>query len=328
MAALRRYVDSVILFFDSDSAGEAAGERAAGIAMRHSLRVRLAKVPEGKDPAGFLETAGAEAFTAVLNSAVDALGFLWDRTLARFQNHSGGQDRGRAVGEFVHLVGDLSRFGAVDAIQRGLIINQVAGLLGLPVAEVSGMFAAPSKRRESPAVETAGIQLGGRRQRLSGIADGEQLALTELLSVLLCRPELLAEVSDVFHPDRFSDPDLRDMAERFVQRAAASDCRFSAIVASMDSPTAISRLTDLMLSAEDKGNHEETLLALRRRLLLLEGERAGREAASALKNAKTAEPWSDLQLDSHLVALQEGFSRRHGFSPSAVQPSQAGRSHS
>ena len=317
MAALRRYADNVILFFDSDPAGDAAAERAAAVAMRHNLRVRLAKVPEGKDPAEFLETSGAQAFAVLLNSAVDALGFLWDRTLARFQNQSGGQDRARAVGEFVHLVGELSRFGAVDAIQRGLIINQVARLLGLPVGEVSGMFVAPPRRADArPITDGAGAKRVPARAEPS--ADHEQLALTELFGVLLCRPALYPQVGDIFRPDRFQDAELRALAESFLGLASTGNVEFSALLASTDSPEAVSRLTSLMLSASDRGSHEEAVLALRRRLALLDGERAGRAASAALRSAGGGGPWSNAEVDSHLVALQEGYARRHGFSPLAV----------
>ncbi|MHC4065854.1 MAG: DNA primase, partial [Planctomycetota bacterium] len=111
MDLLRRYGDQIVLVFDSDEAGNAAAQRALPVALRHGLSVRLAFVPHGKDPSDFLQASGAEAFATLLNSAVEALRFMWERTRARYNAESGDSGRRAALREFVDLVSNLARFG-------------------------------------------------------------------------------------------------------------------------------------------------------------------------------------------------------------------------
>ena len=77
---LRRYCDEVTLLFDSDDAGEAAADRAIHVALPRCVKVRLGRIPDGKDPCEFLGNAGVGAFSDVLNGAVDALEFKWSQT--------------------------------------------------------------------------------------------------------------------------------------------------------------------------------------------------------------------------------------------------------
>lgn len=319
MTTIRRYVDSVVLFFDSDAAGVAAAERATAIAMQHNLRVRLARVPEGKDPAEFLESAGPGAFAEVLNSSNDALRFLWERTLARFQNPVGGQGPRQALSEFVRLVGELSRFRAVDAIQRGLILNQTARLLGLPLEEISGMFVAASPR--APARSAVASSRPSASMRTPVSSDLEQKILTEMLGVVLCRPELRLEVAGECRPERFTDPLNRAIAQRvFGAVAGDSAIDVAALVADLESTEEAERAADLVFRAEEKGSHEETLRELRSRLAVVECERGGREASRAIRECDANTDWNSAEMNARLAAIHQGFSQRHG----PLAPSGAG----
>ncbi len=72
---LKRYVSSVTIVFDSDSAGARASLRAADILVEAGLSLKIAQVPSGKDPDEFLKIRGAEAFREVLASAQDFVDF-------------------------------------------------------------------------------------------------------------------------------------------------------------------------------------------------------------------------------------------------------------
>ena len=74
-ALLKRYASSVVVAFDSDSAGIAATIRAADALIESGFPVSVAQVPEGKDPDGFLKSRGSAAFAKVLAGAADAVKF-------------------------------------------------------------------------------------------------------------------------------------------------------------------------------------------------------------------------------------------------------------
>lgn len=72
---LRRWCDSVTIFYDSDAAGQKAAGRATEILAAEGLRVRIAAVPEGKDPDTLLKSAGPKAVQAAAESGLSPLEF-------------------------------------------------------------------------------------------------------------------------------------------------------------------------------------------------------------------------------------------------------------
>jgi len=253
---LRRHGHQVVLVFDSDTAGQAAAERVLGPALRCGLSVRLAFVPSGKDPADYLQTGGAVAFSGVLNSATDALGFVWERMRDRYASTTGDVGRRRAVGEFVELVANLSRFGAVDAIGQGLIANQVGKLLHLPVEQVHRLFGERG-RRPQPETPRRG------RPEVSEAGDGgssaEQVALRTVLEVLLNRPGWSASAGEVFDPTQFEDPVLRKIATavRDLLRRR-EDAEWADLLGLFNEPAETRRVVELQVRGEERGNFEAT----------------------------------------------------------------------
>ncbi len=314
MRVLRRHVDTAILLFDSDAAGEAAAERALGVALQQNLTVRIAQVPRGKDPADFLQATGPKEFSELLNSAADALGFMWNRVLARFASPGGGSRRRQAVVEFVNLVGELGRFGAVDAIQRGVIINQVSRLLALPAEDVAGLFARRAERRPRSAAKDASLPTEARP---AGAApDAEQLALVSILEVLVCEPGLLGEVAEVFRPDRFKDPAYRHIAEVFLDMAGRlGEFGESELLAAVESPAETRLITDMVWRAGQRGNFAATLASVRKQVAFLEEVWRSRAAAESLRQNQPsgAASLTEDEENAHLSAVQQGYSRYHHF---------------
>lgn len=70
-----RYGARVIIAFDPDSAGRNAALRGADILLSSGIDVRIANVPNGKDPDEFLNENGTAAFRACLDGALDPAAF-------------------------------------------------------------------------------------------------------------------------------------------------------------------------------------------------------------------------------------------------------------
>ncbi len=81
---LKRYTDSVTIVFDADSAGLNAAVRGAELLLAQGLGVRIATVPQGKDPDEHLHAHGRPAFEAeCLGRAVDLVEFKTNLLLSR-----------------------------------------------------------------------------------------------------------------------------------------------------------------------------------------------------------------------------------------------------
>ena len=98
-----RYAEEVIFFFDADNAGQKAALRAIQMMMDYlkkltgiNIRIRIAKVPDGKDPDEYIKTNGAEKFKDVVKNALYVEDYLLER--AKNDNtdpETGELDRGR-----------------------------------------------------------------------------------------------------------------------------------------------------------------------------------------------------------------------------------------
>lgn len=66
---LKRYVDEVVLCFDSDNAGQNAAVRSLDHLLASGLAVRVAVVPSPHDPDSFIKANGGEAFRKLVASA-------------------------------------------------------------------------------------------------------------------------------------------------------------------------------------------------------------------------------------------------------------------
>jgi DNA primase len=76
---LKRYVEEVVLCFDSDEAGQNAAVRSLEHLLGSGLAIRVAVVPAPHDPDSFIKASGAEAFKRLLEEAAGFFDFYLNR---------------------------------------------------------------------------------------------------------------------------------------------------------------------------------------------------------------------------------------------------------
>ena len=135
---LRRLADTVVLCFDADAAGEGAALRGMEIAERSGLRVRIAGLPAGQDPAAILGD-GPEAFELALGRAESVLAFRIGRILATSPD---GPDR-------AYQAAREALSAASPGPERDEQVRIVAGALRLAPETAAAL--APSRNRPAPA---------------------------------------------------------------------------------------------------------------------------------------------------------------------------------
>ncbi len=70
---LRRFCDEVILVLDGDEAGQRRTNEVLELFVAAQMNLRILTLPAGLDPCDYLLQQGAEAFTALVDEAIDAL---------------------------------------------------------------------------------------------------------------------------------------------------------------------------------------------------------------------------------------------------------------
>jgi DNA primase len=101
---LKRYVDEVVLCFDSDNAGQNAAVRSLDIVLASGFAVRVATVPSPHDPDSFIKEFGGAAFAELIEKAPEFFDYYLDRLCVQNDAHT---DRGRKaiVREMAEAVG-------------------------------------------------------------------------------------------------------------------------------------------------------------------------------------------------------------------------------
>ena len=106
---IKRYVDEVVLCFDSDEAGQNAAVRSLDHLLASGLAVRVAVVPAPHDPDSFIKASGGEAFRKLVDGADGFFDYYLNRLCS--QNNP-ASDKGRLailhdMAEAVHKTGNV-----------------------------------------------------------------------------------------------------------------------------------------------------------------------------------------------------------------------------
>jgi len=86
---LRRFVERVILCFDSDTAGQNAVEKSLPALLSAGIAVKVASLPKGEDPDSLIRSRGVEAFRSLLAGSVDFFDHAIDRSERESRDRSG-----------------------------------------------------------------------------------------------------------------------------------------------------------------------------------------------------------------------------------------------
>jgi DNA primase len=254
---LRRYSKRIVLVFDSDVAGKAAANRALEICLGQKIDVRLAFVPEGKDPCEYLLEAGPDAFSAVIDGAQDVLEFKWNVLNEQLQASQNLSDRTEAIRQFLQTAAAAMESGQMDSIGRTVIVSRLSELLGVSSSRIEDEISAilKQKRRRERTDENESIE------KPRGGVDLATKAQREILETLLldeeCFPRVQARVSvSDFGPDK----QLRELAEAvFDVLESENDLKVSDVYARIESPQTAKLMTELQTAAQQKQDIYEQL---------------------------------------------------------------------
>jgi DNA primase len=172
---LRRFSERVVLAFDADEAGAGAALRGDTLEtpVRLELDLRVALMPEGKDPADLVKDGDASSLRSAIEESVPLLQFRIDRELKRF-DLSEPEARARAIRTTTGIIARQP-----DTLVRREYARYLARNVGSEfepiLSAIERSKSPPTTRNERPA------------ERSSGVAKAEQ----QLLRVLAVNDDRL-----------------------------------------------------------------------------------------------------------------------------------------
>ncbi len=179
---LARMAPTVLLALDADGAGQEAMLRAATLAARRKLELRVIPLPAGADPAELLQREGAEAIERALGEAIPLARFRVERMLAS-GDHGSAEGREQMLQqlrrELAVLPQGTMRMELTRVVSDGLDLPQSLAERTLasagdrsretlasgehPHSASAGLAARPRERREPPPAVLQALAPGARR---------------------------------------------------------------------------------------------------------------------------------------------------------------------
>lgn len=157
---LRRFVETVLLCFDSDTAGQQAAARSLPALLSQGLAVRVVELPAGEDPDSLIRKAGPGAFLEVVARAKDFFDHATDKAEA-----SGELADPAGKSRLVHRLGPSLAL-IQDATLRESHLGRIASRLGISQQAIRSTMKPPTATAESqdekpaPSLETISLSPG------------------------------------------------------------------------------------------------------------------------------------------------------------------------
>jgi DNA primase len=269
VAALSGMVDEVALALDADSAGQEAMLRAQRVAAGRRIRLRVAAMPAGEDPAEMMaEDGGPERFRALLEQAEELTSFQVGLVLARTDVGS-PVERDRALAEVAPV---LAGMGA--SASRDDLVRRVAERLDLDPAMVMGrvVAATPASGGREQAPPEANPGADAPRPRRPAELTSRERRERVLLAMCIAMPsegkEYLARLTDAHlsATGLRAAAWLREHPEDPASNLPHDDGELAGLIAEL-----------VIISREEPASHE----AMELNFLLLEQRRLEGEIAAA-----------------------------------------------
>ena len=254
---LSRYAKEVVLVYDADVAGVAAAERALEMFLSQQLHVRVAAIPEGKDPCDFCLSQGGEAFKKLIAEAPDALEYAWQRRLAQYQSAGGNlADRRKVIEDFLTLVASSSVYGSIDEVRRGQLAQHIGHILNISAADLQTQMRRLSRRIPTASKVVAPAQ---RQQETWVGGQADALAQRQVLEVMLNRPDLFDLAAERLAVDDFGDDQYRAIAQCIWKLGHDGKLCLDEILPLESMSPFAGMIVDLATDGEKRGNFEKTL---------------------------------------------------------------------
>jgi DNA primase len=147
LTQLRKLALTGLVALDADSAGHEAMLRAAEIARKEGVELRIVRIPPGSDPADIVREQGADAVRALVDGSVQLQEFQVDHILAAEPLDS-AEARDRALDKLRPVLGSLP-----ESIVRAELVRKAADRLDLSEDQLGSLLARPARpRAEAPDV--------------------------------------------------------------------------------------------------------------------------------------------------------------------------------
>jgi DNA primase len=283
---LAKVQGSIYLALDADNAGKNATSRASKMAAERNADLRIIVMPSGRDPADIVTQDGADAFGALVESALNVWAFQLGRLFEQ-ADLSSGEGRQRAFDPALAVIRDAPPLG------REELIRDAASALSVDPAMIANALASAPSRPASAREAGASASVDTAQRPAPPLRPISQAERAELVFLSLCLGlgERGMEYLQRSAPEHFSTDLMREARSHLLTQTGDP----LAGLAERDKSLA-SAVMEIVQLADEGGEVAEQ--ALRLSYLQLELRRVERDL-------RTAEQRSDFERQRQLWGTRE-----------------------
>jgi DNA primase len=247
---IKRYVDEVVLCFDSDEAGQNAAVRSLDHLLASGIAVRVAVMPKPHDPDSFIKANGGEAFRNLVESADGFFDYYLNRLCAQ---NDAASDKGQKI-----ILREMAE--AVQKTGSAVLIDKYAQKAALRLGVSTEAVRAEFKK--NPAAKTASVENDDETVESADSIETPRPPPHEfhLLKLLLLHDELVSWAALHLDVNWIGNPIVRQIIEqRLSTQKNESWQNLAAFLDECDSPEMKSLITEAVAEERKIPNPEQQL---------------------------------------------------------------------
>jgi DNA primase len=281
---LKRYVEEVVLCFDSDEAGQNAAVRALDHLLAAGLAVRVAEIPSPHDPDSFIKSSGPAAFSELIERAEGFFDYYLNRLCA---TNAVTTDKGRlaVLSGMAEAVHKTSNVVLIDKYAQKTALR-----LGVSPEAVRTEFKKLARAKQSKSAQTP------EQLEESVEAQPPPSALeTGLLKILLLHEDLVEWTAKHLELDWLKHAVTRKIVElRFMAQLNQSWGNLAGFLAECEDEHARNLITSLATDERSVPNPKQQLADI---VLRLRNQFIDRQVAASMQKANQAETTESEKMD-------------------------------
>ncbi len=250
---LKRFADSVIITFDSDTAGENATRRSISLLLKTNIKIKVTALPPGVDPDEFIKNYGTEKFQQLINNSFSFIKFIISEAFKKY-NPQKSEGKSAILNEVFSVIIHLT-----DEILKADILSFLAQKLNLREEVVYKEFEKYKKgfKIKLPSKDT--------KPKISPYTELQRVIMILLLMV----PSKIIDTLDEFGEEYFDDYIAREIYKLFVDFINSGTTPSpDEVVSLIEDENIRSFITGELLSDKYKGKAEILLEEAKKRFKL------------------------------------------------------------
>ncbi|HSG71327.1 MAG TPA: DNA primase [Planctomycetaceae bacterium] len=213
VSSLKLISDQVILIYDGDEAGQLNADRVVGKFLSQDVDLKILTLPDGLDPAEYLAAHGVDAFQTLVESALEAWEFKYQKLLEKHGTHTEGS-RQSVLSEMLELMGQAPKLAGT--LREDSLLGRLSQRLLIPEKKIREQLTKVRSKQagSSLAYGTGNISESGDsnsefERLVAGHLDKHEKTEAGLLEIILTSPEWIGLISNRLSPEELRNPYFR-----------------------------------------------------------------------------------------------------------------------